>query len=37
VYNALYIGSQAALVSAYPRLPDDGRNTYRRMYLELFV
>ena len=37
VYNALYIGSQAALVSAYPRLPDDGRNTYRRMDLELFV
>ena len=34
IYNTLYIGSQDALVSAYPTLPDDH---YKRMELEMFL
>jgi splicing factor 3B subunit 1 len=37
MYNALYIGSQDALVPAYPRLPDDEHNTWARHDLDLMV
>eukprot|EP00823_Brevimastigomonas_motovehiculus_P006008 TRINITY_DN4719_c0_g2_i1.p1 TRINITY_DN4719_c0_g2~~TRINITY_DN4719_c0_g2_i1.p1 ORF type:complete len:1277 (-),score=331.96 TRINITY_DN4719_c0_g2_i1:221-3850(-) len=36
IYNTLYIGSQDALVPAYPRIPDDKLNSYRRWDLEAF-
>ena len=36
IYNNLYIGSQAALVPAYPRIGDDAWNSYSRPHLELF-
>jgi len=34
VYNNMYIGSQDALVSAYPRLEDDDNNIYQRYELD---
>ncbi len=34
IYNTLYIGSQDALVPAYPRIPDDAKNTYARHELD---
>ncbi|CAM9771926.1 unnamed protein product, partial [Ectocarpus fasciculatus] len=37
LYNSLYIYAQNALVAAYPRLEDDGVNSYRRTHLELFI
>eukprot|EP00903_Cladosiphon_okamuranus_P007767 g7522.t1 len=37
LYNSLYILGADALTPAYPRLTDDGNNTYRRTHLELFV
>ena len=37
IYNNLYIGAQDALVSAYPRLDDDGINTYSRGELDVFI
>lgn len=37
IYNSLYIYGQDALTPAYPRLEDDGLNTYRRTHLELFI
>jgi splicing factor 3B subunit 1 len=35
VYNNMYIGAQDSLVPFYPRIEDDGRNTYRRHELDL--
>lgn len=37
IYNNLYIGAQDSLVACYPRLDDEGRNTYARQELDLFV
>lgn len=37
LYNNLYIGAQDALVGCYPRLTDDGMNTYARHELDLFI
>ena len=37
IYNNLYIGSQAALVPAYPRIADDVLNTYQRTHLDMFI
>jgi splicing factor 3B subunit 1 len=37
IYNSIYIYGQDALVAAYPKLEDDGVNTYRRTHLELFL
>ncbi|KAJ1698221.1 hypothetical protein LUZ63_006733 [Rhynchospora breviuscula] len=37
VYNSLYIGSQDALVAAYPILEDDENSTYSRPELMMFV
>lgn len=37
IYNNLYIGSEDALVPAYPALEDDGPNTYRRVELDCFI
>jgi len=37
IYNNLYIGSQDALISAYPRVDNDERNKYRRTELELSI
>merc|ERR1711959_471730 len=37
VYNNLYIGAQAGLVPAYPRIGDDVLNQYQRTHLELFL
>ncbi|KAL3929889.1 MAG: hypothetical protein SGPRY_001768 [Prymnesium sp.] len=37
IYNNLYIGSQAALVPAYPRIADDVLNHYQRTHLDLFI
>ena len=37
IYNNLYIGSQAALVPAYPRMTDDVLNQYTRTHMELFL
>eukprot|EP00596_Hydrurales_sp_CCMP1899_P009694 CAMPEP_0119038932 /NCGR_PEP_ID=MMETSP1177-20130426/8140_1 /TAXON_ID=2985 /ORGANISM="Ochromonas sp, Strain CCMP1899" /LENGTH=1295 /DNA_ID=CAMNT_0007002149 /DNA_START=75 /DNA_END=3959 /DNA_ORIENTATION=+ len=34
LYNSLYIFAQDSLTPAYPRLEDDGVNTYRRSHLE---
>jgi splicing factor 3B subunit 1 len=35
LYNSLYIGAQDALVAFYPRLGDEGANTYQRHELDL--
>lgn len=37
IYNNLYIGSQPAMVPAYPRIGDDVLNRYGRTHLELFL
>ena len=37
IYNNLYIGSQAALVPAYPRIENDATNRYQHTELELFL
>lgn len=37
VYNNLYIGAQDGLVPHYPRLEDDGKNTYARRELEMIA
>jgi splicing factor 3B subunit 1 len=37
LYNSTYMGAQDALVAAYPRMQDDGINTYRRHELDAFV
>ena len=37
IYNNLYIYGADALTMAYPLLEDDGVNTYRRDYIELFI
>jgi len=37
IYNNLYIGSQAALVPAYPRIADDVLNSYQRTHLDMFI
>ena len=37
IYNTLYIYGADALTCAYPRLEDDGVNSYRRTHLELFI
>lgn len=37
VYNNLYIGSQDALVAAYPTIPDEGKNTYYQAELNCFI
>ena len=37
IYNNLYIGSQAALVPAFPRIADDVLNQYQRTHLDLFL
>ena len=37
IYNNLYIGAQDALVSCYPRLEDDGHNTFHRSELHTFI
>lgn len=34
IFNSLYIKSQDALVAAYPRIENDGVNSYTRGYLE---
>ncbi len=34
IYNTMYIGSQDALVSGYPRIPNDAKNTYERYQLD---
>eukprot|EP00043_Microstomoeca_roanoka_P029878 m.23659 g.23659 ORF g.23659 m.23659 type:complete len:1213 (-) comp9535_c0_seq1:171-3809(-) len=34
IYNTLYIGSQDALVAAYPSFEDENKRTYRRRELE---
>lgn len=37
LYNSMYIYGQDALVAFYPRIEDDGVNSYRRTHLELFI
>ena len=37
IYNNLYIYGVDALTMAYPQLEDDGVNTYRRDYIEMFI
>lgn len=37
IHNSCYIFGQDALVAAYPRLEDDGINSYKRTHLELFI
>ena len=37
IYNNLYIGSQPAMVPAYPRIGDDVLNKYNRTHLDLFL
>ncbi|CAE7315162.1 Sf3b1, partial [Symbiodinium microadriaticum] len=37
IYNSLYIFGADGLTPFYPRLEDDGVNTYRRTHLELFI
>lgn len=37
MYNNLYIGSQDALIAFYPRLEDDGNNTYQRHELDMLM
>jgi splicing factor 3B subunit 1 len=34
IYNNLYIGSQDALVAAYPTIENEEANTYRRAEME---
>ncbi|GIY82436.1 splicing factor 3B subunit 1 [Caerostris darwini] len=37
IYNTLYIGGQDSLVIGYPRIPDDGRNTFTRHELDIIL
>lgn len=37
VYNSLYIFAQDGLTPTYPRIEDDGINSYRRTHLELLI
>lgn len=37
VYNTVYIGHQDAMVAFYPKLPDDGKHSFARHELELFI
>ena len=37
LYNNVYIGAQDALVACYPRMDDDGINTFRRQELDVFI
>jgi splicing factor 3B subunit 1 len=37
IYNSLYIYASDGLTPFYPRLEDDGVNSYRRTHLELFI
>jgi splicing factor 3B subunit 1 len=37
VYNSLYIFAQDGLTPSYPRIDDDGINSYRRTHLELMI
>jgi len=37
VYNSLYIFAQDGLTPSYPRIEDDGINSYRRTHLELMI
>jgi splicing factor 3B subunit 1 len=37
IYNGLYIGSQDALVAAYPMLEDDEFNQFRRTELDYVI
>ena len=37
LYNNLYMGSQDALVPVFPRIKDEGLNSYRRHELDVFV
>lgn len=36
-YNNLYIGSQDALTAFYPRMEDEGINTYARAEMDVFI
>jgi hypothetical protein len=37
LYNNVYIGAQDALVALYPRMADEGINSYHRHELDVFV
>ena len=37
MYNSMYVACVDSLVAAYPRLPNDDNNDYRRYELEVFV
>lgn len=37
IYNGLYISAQDSLVAAFPRIPDDDKNSYIRHELEYFL
>jgi len=37
IYNTLYLGQQDGCVPAFPRVPDDALNTYRRWEIEAFI
>jgi splicing factor 3B subunit 1 len=37
LYNGTYIGAQDALVAHYPRMEDEGLNSYRRHELDVFI
>ena len=37
LYNNVYIGAQDALVACYPRMEDEGINSYRRHEMDVFV
>eukprot|EP01035_Chromulina_nebulosa_P016953 gene16953-22445_t len=37
VYNSLYICCQDSLTPSYPRIEDDGVNSYRRTYLDIMI
>jgi splicing factor 3B subunit 1 len=37
IYNMLYVGGSDDLNAAYPELPDDSDNKYKRTELELFI
>ncbi|KAJ1735433.1 U2 snRNP component prp10 [Coemansia biformis] len=37
IYNMMYLASQPALVAFYPRIEDDGANTYRRYELDYVI
>ncbi|CDJ34319.1 uncharacterized protein EMH_0089480 [Eimeria mitis] len=37
VYNTVYIGHQDAMVAFYPKLPDEGKHSFARHELEMFI